>query len=176
LFDNDGAIARLAGSTGIAAGHPAAPAALASGDPDPVWPVAVLLRGESALVDLDSARFAGLPAGAWSESPVQALVAPLAQQGGAPYGFLVAALNRYRPLDEDYRAFAGLVAGHLAAGIASVRSYRGQQRRAEELAELDRAKTAFFSNISHEFRTPLTLIMGPVQELQRLLADADPKV
>ena len=141
-----------------------------------MWPVAALLRGESALVSLVSARFAVLPAGAWSEPPVQALVAPLAQQGGPPYGFLVATLNRYRPLDEGYRAFVGLVAGHLAAGIASARSYQDQQRRAEELAELDRAKTTFFSNISHEFRTPLTLIMGPVQELRRQLADADPQV
>ena len=174
--DDDGAAARLAGSTGISAGHPAAPAALATGDPDPVWPVAALLRGESALVSLDSARFAGLPAGAWNEPPVQALVAPLARHGGLPYGFLVAALNRYRPLDEGYRAFVGLVTGHLAAGIASARSYQDQQRRAEELAELDRAKTTFFSNISHEFRTPLTLIVGPVQELLRRLADADPEV
>ena len=176
LFGDNGATARLAGSTGISAGHPAAPAALAAGEPDPVWPVAALLRGESALVSLVGARFAVLPAGAWSEPPVQALVAPLAQQGAPPYGFLVAALNRYRPLDEGYRAFVGLVTGHLAAGIASARSYQDQQRRAEELAELDRAKTTFFSNISHEFRTPLTLIMGPVQELRRRLADADPQV
>jgi PAS domain S-box-containing protein len=171
LFEGDGATARLAGCTGIAAGHPAAPPVLASGDPDPAWPVTALRRGEAALVDLDPARFGGLPSGAWREPPVQALVAPLAQQGGASYGFLVAALNRYRLLDESYRGFIGLVAGHLAAGIASARSYQDQQRRAEELAELDRAKTTFFSNISHEFRTPLTLIMGPVQELLRLLPD-----
>lgn len=176
LFDDNGATARLAGSTGIAAGHPSAPAVLAVGDPDPVWPVASLLRGEPVLVDLDSARFPGLPAGAWSEPPVHALMAPLAQQGGVPSGFLVVALNRYRPLDEGYRGFVDLVAGHLAAGIASARSYQDQQRRAEELAELDRAKTTFFSNISHEFRTPLTLMLGPVHELQRLLADADPQV
>jgi PAS domain S-box-containing protein len=175
LFGDDGA-ARLAGSTGIAAGHPAAPPALAAEDPDPIWPVATLLRGEPALVSLVSTRFAVLPAGAWSEPPVQALVAPLARHGGPPYGFLVAALNRYRPLDEGYRAFVGLVTGHLAAGMASARSYQDQQRRAEELAELDRAKITFFSNISHEFRTPLTLIMGPVQELRRRLADADPEV
>jgi PAS domain S-box-containing protein len=175
LFGDD-RTARLAGNTGVVAGHPAAPAALAAEEPDPVWPVATLLRGESALVNLVSARFAVLPDGAWSEPPVQALVIPLAQQGGSPYGFLVAALNRYRSLDEGYRAFVGLVAGHLAAGIASTRSYQDQQRRAEELAELDRAKTTFFSNISHEFRTPLTLIMGPVQELLRRLADADPAV
>jgi signal transduction histidine kinase len=38
-------------------------------------------------------------------------------------------------------------------------------RRAEALAELDRAKTAFFSNVSHEFRNPLTLMRGPAQEV-----------
>ena len=173
-FEDDGVTARLAASTGILPGHPAAPAAVAAGDLDPVWPVAAPLRGEPALADLSDARFRGLPAGPWREPPVRALIVPLGQQGGASYGFLVAALNRYRPLDEGYRAFAGLVAGHIAAGIASARSYRDQQRRAEALAELDRAKTTFFSNISHEFRTPLTLIMGPVQELKRLLADAEP--
>ena len=176
LFGDDGGTARLAGSTGFAAGHPAAPALLAADAPAPVWPVVTLLGGEPALVSLDGAPFDGLPTGAWSEPPAQALVAPLAQQAGPPYGFLVAGLNRYRPLDDGYRGFIGLVAGHLAAGIASIRSYQDQQRRAEELAELDRAKTAFFSNISHEFRTPLTLITGPVQELRRRLAGADLQV
>ena len=175
LFDGN-ATARLAGSTGIAAGHPAAPAGLVWDDPDAVWPVATVLRGELALVKLKGFPFNGLPTGAWREPPAQALVAPLGQGGGAPYGFLVVGLNPYRPLDEEYSGFIGLVAARLASGIASARSYQDQQRRAEELAELDRAKTTFFSNISHEFRTPLTLIMGPVQELQRRLADADSQV
>ena len=97
-------------------------------------------------MNLEGARFARLPGGAWSEPPVRALVTPLVQQGGTPYGFLVAALNRYRALDEGYRAFIGLVAAHLASQVASARSYHAQQRRAEELAELDRAKTTFFSD------------------------------
>ena len=88
------------------------------------------------------------------------------EQGGTSSGFLVAALNRYRPLNEKSRGFVTLVAAHIAAGIGSASSYRAQQRRAEELAELDRAKTTFFSNISHEFRTPLTLILDPVAELR----------
>ncbi|MFD6798000.1 SpoIIE family protein phosphatase [Streptomyces cyaneofuscatus] len=174
LFQDDGS-ARRASVTGLGAAHPAA-ADILPADPAPCWPADTPARGESVLVPLDGEPFTGLPTGAWEKAPTQALVVPLLQQGGAPYGFLVAGLNRFRVLDEDYQGFLELVAGHMAAGVASARSYQAQQRRAEELAELDRAKTTFFSNISHEFRTPLTLIMGPVQELREQLADAEPRV
>ncbi|MEU4626478.1 SpoIIE family protein phosphatase [Actinoplanes sp. NPDC023801] len=165
LFGEDGA-ARLAASTGIEAGHPATDPAM--------WPAERVADGEPVLVDLDPAG--GLPGGDWPDPPARALVVPLLRQGGSPYGFLVAGLNRYRPFDDGYRGFVELVAGHLSAGIAGARSYRAQQRRAEELAELDRAKTAFFSNISHEFRTPLTLIMGPVDDLRTQLAGSGERV
>ncbi|WP_240529619.1 SpoIIE family protein phosphatase [Streptomyces mangrovisoli] len=170
LYDDEGA--RLARTTGLPPDHPAAPPRLPAKDPDGVWPVTTLADGTAVTVPLGSGPLAGLPCGAWDQPPEQALVVPLPRPGGSPYGFFVAGLNRYRALDAGYRGFVELVAGHLAAGIASARAYRDQQRRAEELAELDRAKTAFFSNISHEFRTPLTLISGPVEELRRQLPDA----
>lgn len=163
LLDDSGD-ARLTGSSGIGPGHPAAPSLIPAGENRP-WPVAEAAHGDTLSVVLDG--FPNLPTGDWRDPPAEALLVPLLlQQGGTPRGFLVAALNRYRPLDDAYRDFVTLVAGHIASGIGSARSFRDQQRRAEELAELDRAKTTFFSNISHEFRTPLTLILDPVDQLR----------
>ncbi|GIF08429.1 SpoIIE family protein phosphatase [Actinoplanes siamensis] len=160
LYDEDGQ-AQVRAVTGIPADHPDLP------------DLSGFAGGEARVVTLDGP---GLPTGAWPDPPREAMVVPLLRQGDAPYGFLVAALNRYRPVDESYRGFIELAAGHVAAGIAGARSYQAQQRRAEELAELDRAKTTFFSNISHEFRTPLTLIMGPLDELRTRFTGGDPQI
>jgi len=139
------------------------------------WPVADVLRtGEPATVSDVAARFAGLPSGGWETSPAQAVVLPLPGEAGGPAtGVMVLAASAGRALDDAYRSFLGLVAQQTAALVNGAQAYQVQQRRAEELTELDRAKTAFFSNISHEFRTPLTLIMGPVEELRGQLAGAD---
>ena len=62
-----------------------------------------------------------------------------------------------------------MVAGHLATAIANANAYEEERKRAEALAEVDHAKTVFFSNVSHEFRTPLILMLSPLEEVSATL-------
>ncbi|GLZ43090.1 histidine kinase [Actinokineospora sp. NBRC 105648] len=142
------------------------------------WPVDEVLRtGEPITVTDVADRFPPLPSGGWQTTPTSAVVLPLSgETGGQTIGVVVLAVSVRRALDEAYRSFLTLVARQTADLVNAAIAYEAQQRRAEELAELDRAKTLFFSNVSHEFRTPLTLIMGPLQELRGVLADADERV
>ena len=163
LFDGEGGTAERC-TVSTEAGEALAPLRV---DANAAWPpVETILSGKIAVVSTKFLPDEQVPLGHWG-LPAQELAAiPLKQAGSdRPKGFLLAAMNARKRLDESYMSFLSLVGEHLSGGIADAEAFEQERKRAEALAEIDRAKTVFFSNVSHEFRTPLTLMAGPIQEL-----------
>ncbi|MFP2906653.1 ATP-binding protein [Pyxidicoccus sp. 3LFB2] len=165
----DGKQARLRGTRGTPAGGALAPEVLelTGTDAGAGWPLQQAARSGRAepISDMES-RFGRVAAGPYPEPIKTSFVLPVRVAGvDAPMGFLVVGASPRLPLDDTYRAFLEMLGAAVSAALGNARAYEAERLRAEALAELDQAKSAFFSNVSHEFRTPLTLLLGPVEDL-----------
>lgn len=156
LLDSDQQQIVLAGTSGIDRSHAAVPETVDLHS-DSAWSLAEVLKTHKAILISDLGFYDSLPTGAWDRSPHQAIVVPIAPHGGTgKAGVLVIGLNPFRLLNDEYQGFIDLVAAQITSSVATATAYEEERHRAEALAELDRAKTTFFSNVSHEFCTPFS--------------------
>lgn len=161
--------ARLIGSAGTEQASQLAVSSIdLSQNNDGDWPLKQLIGKKEALVvtDLED-RFGEFSCEPYPETPHSAVLVPIHIPGQeTPFGFLVAGVSARRALDQAYLGFYDLLGNTYNTAVSNVYAYEQEQKRAEALAAIDRSKTAFFSNVSHEFRTPLTLMLGPLEDLQ----------
>lgn len=136
------------------------------GDPACVYEIAWPLPRNAPLKQGFAGAAVGLPVGIWL-SVAGTPTLPAATLGLALASTLGAALY-FRQQAKIQRA---INQEQSQAQLTALRELQSRHSEIQQAVAFDQAKTAFFKNITHEFRTPLTLLLGPIEQMIRQSSD-----
>jgi signal transduction histidine kinase/DNA-binding response OmpR family regulator len=128
------------------------------------WPLQEARRTRRPIL-IEGTEDLGLRAGAGTRVVSRACAIPVAAPGHEDIPvILLVGLSPSLHFDAAYREFLDQCAFHLARGFGSAPNQPQERNKLSAPGELERAKARFFSNVSHEFLTPLTLMLGPIED------------
>ena len=132
------------------------------------WPIQeALSTRQCVVVDDCRALMQGCPVRIFDRIPVSAIVVPICSDTSIelPGSVLIIGLNIRRPFDTHYDAWIHVLRSNLASAQQSVKAREAEQKRLDDNAAMERAKSAWFRGAAHDLRSPLTLINGPLEDL-----------
>ncbi|MBV6646642.1 MAG: response regulator [Cyclobacteriaceae bacterium] len=92
---------------------------------------------------------------------------PLIGTGGKVMGVMIALNYRLDAYEKNDLHILENLASYISIAVDNASAYERIKLQSEQLKQIDHIKTDFYTNVSHEFRTPLSLIQGPIAELMK---------
>lgn len=132
------------------------------------WPIYRALQTRQCVIVEDCRDLiSGYSIRAWDALPHSAVVVPISQDSSidVPDGVIIIGLNVRRPFDEAYESWIHVIRSQLASTIVSVKGFEEEAQRRDENDKMEKAKQTWFKGAAHDLKSPLNLIIGPLEDV-----------